>query len=95
MPKSKKRKMKHTPRRKAVQQPLATTAKPVERVPVPTQTAAPTEQAAASPKIKARHVTAKTQVIPQLSNVATELKVIGVITVILLLIIVALYFIFR
>ena len=95
MPKSKKRKMKHTPRRKAVQKPLATTTKSVEHTTATTESATPIETATNAPKIKARNITAKTQVIPQISNVATDLKTIGVITVILLAIIVILYFVFR
>lgn len=88
MPKSKKRKMRYTPRPRPVQQSLATTAQPVERVsePVPTT---------ASPTIKTNRMAGKTQAIPQPSNIGTELKVIGVITVILLAAIVALYFVFR
>jgi len=88
MPKSKKRKMRYTPRPKAVQQPLATTAQPVERVSEPVQTSA-------SPITKTNRMAGKTQAIPQPSNIGTELKVIGVITVILLAAIVALYFVFR
>jgi hypothetical protein len=88
MPKSKKRKMRYTPRPKAAQQPLATTAKPVERVPEPAQTTA-------SPTIKTNRMAGKAQAIPQPSNIGTELKVIGVITFILLVAIVALYFVFR
>lgn len=88
MPKSKKRKMRYTPRPKAVQQPFAATAKPVERVPEPVQTTA-------SPTIKTNRMAGKTQAIPQPSNIGTELKVIGVITFILLVAIVALYFVFR
>jgi hypothetical protein len=88
MPKSKKRKMRYTPKSRPVQQPIATTAQPVERVSAPVQTTA-------SPTIKTNRMAGKTQAIPQPSNIGTELKVIGVITVILLAAIVALYFVFR
>ena len=88
MPKSKKRKMRYTPKPRATQQPLAATAQPVERVSEPVQTTAP-------PNIRTNRMAGKTQAIPQPSNIGTELKVIGVITFVLLAAIVALYFIFR
>jgi hypothetical protein len=88
MPKSKKRKMRYTPRPKVAQQPLATAAQPGERVPEPVQMTT-------SPTIKTNRMAGKTQAIPQPRNIGTELKVIGVITFILLAAIVVLYFIFR
>jgi hypothetical protein len=89
MPKSKKRKMRYTPRPKtAQQQPLITTAQPVERIVEPVRTTA-------SQPIKISRPAGKTQAIPQPVNIGTELKIIGVITIILLAAIVALYFVFR
>jgi hypothetical protein len=88
MPKSKKRKMRYTPRPKVSQQSSVPTAKPVERVaePVPMTI---------SQTVKPSRITGKTQVIPQPGNIGTELKIIGTITVILLLAIITLYFVFR
>ena len=89
MPKSKKRKMRYTPKSRPAQpQPLAAAAQPTTRTSEPAQTTAPQT-------MKTKGTTGKTQSIPQSTSVGTELKVISIVTVILVAAIVVLYFIFR
>jgi hypothetical protein len=91
MPKSKKRKMKYTPKPRAAQQPVTTAAQPVDPALKPVQAAVPLT--AATSKVKP--MTGKAQAISQPANIGTELKVMGALTVVLLIAIVALYFVFR
>jgi len=91
MPKSKKRKMKYTPKPRAAQQPVTTAAPPVELASKPMQAAALLTTATT----KAKPMAGKAQAIPQPANISTELKVMGAFTFVLLIAIVALYFVFR
>lgn len=90
MPKSKKRKTRYIPKPKLAQQPLTSTAQPVEHITEPVQATVPQTTAA-----KASRTAGKAQAIPQPTNITTELKVMGAITVVILAAIVILYFIFR
>jgi hypothetical protein len=91
MPKSKKRKTKYAQKRRVAQQPVSTAPKPVEPVSKPVQaTVAPT-----ATMTKAKSTAGKTQAIPQPARIGTELRVMGFLTVVLLIAIVALYFVFR
>lgn len=83
--------MRYAQKRRVVQQPASTATKPVEPVSKPVQvTVTPT-----ATTTKAKSAAGKTQVIPQPARIGTELRVMGILTVILLIAIVALYFVFR
>lgn len=90
MPKSKKRKIRYTPKSKPAQQPLTATVQPVERTAEPLQASTPQTTA-----VKTSRMAGKVQAIPQPINITTELKVMGVITVVIIVAIVVLYFVFR
>lgn len=90
MPKSKKRKMKYTPKPRVAQQPVTTTTQPIGLASKPMQAAAPLTTVT-----KAKPMAGKAQAIPQPTNISTELKVMGAFTFVLLIAIVALYFVFR
>ncbi len=88
MPKSKKRKNRYVPKPRTAQPSPAGPAPVVEQSPV--QAVAQTSTA-----LRPGRTPEKTQPIAQSPGIGTELKIIGVITIVLLAAIIVLYFIFR
>ena len=88
MPKSKKRKNRYVPR------PSTVRPSPSEPAPVIEQSAAQAVSQT-SAAVRSSRAPEKTQAISLTPSIGTELKIIGVVTIVLLAAIVVLYFIFR
>lgn len=88
MPKSKKRKNRYVPKPRTVQPSPAGPDQVVEQSPA--QAVAQTSAA-----VRPGRTPEKTQPIARTPHIGTELKIIGVVTIVLLSAIIVLYFIFR
>ncbi|OGN88836.1 MAG: hypothetical protein A2Z74_06855 [Chloroflexi bacterium RBG_13_46_9] len=88
MPKSKKRKNRYVPKPRTVQPPPAGSAQVVEQSPA--QAVIQTSAA-----VRPGRAPEKNQPMAQTPHIGTELKIIGVVTIVLLAAIIVLYFIFR
>ena len=87
MPKSKKRKNRYVPKPRTIQ------PSPSELAPAAEQS--PVQALAQTAAVKTSRIPDKTQPTPQIPSIGTELKIIGVVTIVLLAAIIVLYFIFR